>query len=179
MFPSSSSSSSRIAFPIYPKVERRKKDISSRFDSRIFRNLEKKKWRAKCGLDTYDISREHRGEQRTGYFVGPQNPSSSSFSLFLLLRAQTKRAKLVQDGTVVCLPLTSTLLDKDNAPSLIRFGDTLAPTYVERNVSLSALLCRGEKKNLADRSGQVRALFIPSYSQRKRLFHAKKWNQVL
>lgn len=120
-----------------------------------------------------------RGEQRTGYFVGPQNPSSSSFSLFLLLRAQTKRAKLAQDGTVVCLPLTSTLLDKDNAPSLIRFGDTLAPTYVERNVSLSALLCRGEKKNLADRSGQVRALFIPSYSQRKRLFHAKKWNQVL
>lgn len=30
-------------------------------------------------------------------------------------------AKLVQD--FVCLPLTSTLLDKDNAPSLIRFGD--------------------------------------------------------
>lgn len=43
-------------------------------------------------------SREHRGEQRTGYFVGPQNPSHP-FSPALRANKGRLHAKLVQDGT--------------------------------------------------------------------------------
>lgn len=51
-------------------------------------------------------------------------------------RAAAREACSGRYRTVVCLPLTSTLLDKDNAPSLIRFG-SLSSTRAGKNLDRS------------------------------------------
>lgn len=79
-------------------------------------------------------------------------------------RAAAREACSGRYRTVVCLPLTSTLLDKDNAPSLIRFG-SLSSTRAGKNLDRS--------------QEQVTSSFYPPprVIREERLF-TKKWNNT-
>lgn len=68
-----------------------------------------------CGLRYYPASIEASS--------GQDILSARRIPPLFLPRKQRAAAREACSGLVVCLPLTSTLLDKDNAPSLIRFGD--------------------------------------------------------
>lgn len=90
----------------------------SRSSEKHFRNLQKNGKggvSAICGLRYYPASIEASS--------GQDILSARRIPPLFLPRKQRAAAREACSGLVVCLPLTSTLLDKDNAPSLIRFGD--------------------------------------------------------
>lgn len=135
--------SSHIAFPIYPKAELgawkkifRRASIFLRFEeeeeeedrassSFAFNREAFSEFRQKNGrregvdMRATILSREHRGG---GDILSARRIPPPFFSCFA--RKQRAAEREACSEQVVCLPLTSTLLDKDNAPPLIRFGDT-------------------------------------------------------